>query len=587
MRKRIIGILLIVVLVASVLSGCLGVNTERDMKQVVSTVNYKGKTATVSKLEVLEVYAQNVQTYVSYYGMTEREVFDYFLDQLSVRKLLVLDAADRNLCDWDNGNMKIDAESLTIAQRNEAQDAVNTQLKSLFDEYVEIVTDEYSKDSETSGSGSSGSSGSESGTEDEDEDTRTVRPLPTVEEDEKEFSNTELNVESWMQNFEYANNIERIAFKRLEKLLKDQFKDEEYLLQAQYQMLVIKALQDTLYGSVNVTDAQVWDKFASDRTKQIEEFNANKSAYTSAINNNQIVYYHPEIKNKEDNVVKYGTVKHILLSFEDASADLKTELKHVYFDGDYSKAEFDRRVASKLYTDEQIKAYRTAMLQNLKIRDFGDFADWWATYDKDASNDLIDWRDAKYDATTTPIINANGFFDNVETAIDGKTETKDKIAKFVDYIFGYNSASETGMFNNENDYVVEPDGSKYMDEFQALSEYLIYGVEIPDELKEYCNASAYGHIGDIGICVTDYGVHVVMVTNIFEDTQFASATNAESLKSIIIDHEDGDNLYDYIKDSLVAAEKNNVMTSYQSNFIDIHGESSITLNEGVINAIFR
>lgn len=586
MRKRIIGILLIVVLVASVFSGCLGVNTERDMKQVVSTVNYKGKTATVTKLEVLEVYAQNVQTYVSYYGMTEREVFDYFLDQLSVRKLLVLDAADRNLCDWDNGNMKIVADSLSIAQRNEAQDAVNTQLEGLFDEYVEIVTEEYSKDSETSGSGSSGSSGSESGTEDEDEDTRTVRPLPTVEEDESEFSNTELNVESWMQNFEYANNIERIAFKRLEKLLKDQFKDEEYLLQSQYQVLVIKALQDTLYGSVNVTDAQVWDKFASDRTKQMEEFNANKSAYSTAISNNQVVYYHPEIKNKEDSVVKYGTVKHILLSFEDASADLKTEFKHIYFDGDYSKAEFDRRDQSNLYTDDQLKAYRTAMVQNMKLRDFGDFADWWATYDKDANKDLIDWRDSKYDATTTVEINAQDFFNKVVTAVNGKSETKDKIAKFVDYIFGYNSASESGMFNNENDYVVEPDGTKYMDEFQAVSEYLIYGAQIPTELQEYCSVTTYGNIGDIGVCVTDYGVHVIMVTNIFEDTIFASATNAESLKSIIIDNEDGDNLYDYIKDSLVAAEKNNVMTSYQSNFIDIYGESSITVNEGVVNAIF-
>ena len=235
MKKRIIGILLIVVIVASALSGCFAVNTERDMKQVVSTVNYKGMTAKVTKLEILEVYAQNVETYVSYYGMTEREVFDYFLDQLSVRKLLILDAADRGLCTWDNATMTIVADSLTKAQRNEAQDSVNTQLEEIFDEYVETVTDEYTDDDETE----SGTSGSESGTEDDEEVVRTTRPLPAKDEEEKEYSNDELNIESWMQNFEYANNIERIAFKRLENLLKDQYKDEAYLLQVQYQSLVI------------------------------------------------------------------------------------------------------------------------------------------------------------------------------------------------------------------------------------------------------------------------------------------------------------------------------------------------------------
>ncbi|MBR7110311.1 MAG: hypothetical protein IKC83_00395, partial [Clostridia bacterium] len=226
MKKKIIGILLIVVIVVSALSGCLAVNTERDMKQVVATVNYKGMTATVSKLEVLEVYAQNVQTYVQYYGMSEREVFDYFLNQLSVRKLLVLDAADRELCEWDNANMKIVASSLSYAQLNEAQDSVNTQLKELFDEYVETVTEEYTTDEDAE----SGTSGTESGTEGEDEDTRTVRPLPAKDEEEKTYSDDKVDVESWMQNFEYADNIERIAFKRLEKLLEDQYKNEEYLL---------------------------------------------------------------------------------------------------------------------------------------------------------------------------------------------------------------------------------------------------------------------------------------------------------------------------------------------------------------------
>ena len=588
MRKKVIGILLIVVMLASALSGCLAVNTERDMKQVVSTVNYKGMTANVTKLEILEVYAQNVQTYVQYYGMTEREVFDYFLNQISVRKLLVLDAADRGLCQWDNANMKIVADSLTIAQRNEAQDEINKQLEELFDDYVEIVTDEYSKDTESGESGTSGSSGATSGTEDEEEeDTRTVRPLPTVEEDEEEYSNTELNVSSWMQNFEYSNNIERIAFKRLEKLLADQYKNEEYLLQAQYQTLVIKALQEKLYEAVNVTDAQIIDKFITDRTNQKEKFNADESAYASAINSNQVVFYHK--------TPGFGTVKHILLSFEEASAELDVEKTHIFFDVNpsdpnvYTKAELDRRKESNLYTDDQINEYRLEMMRKIKVVDYGDFADWWATYDKDANEDLIDWRDTKYNSTN-PRLSISNFLSEVIQAVNAKSELKDKISKFVDYIFGYNAAEETGMFNNENDYVIEPDGTKYMAEFQAVSEYLISGKALPSDIDPLnFDISEGTGLGKVGFCITDYGVHLVMATNVFSDDLYAaaeSARTADSLKAIIINNEKGSNLYDYIKDSIIAAEKNNVMTSYQSNFIDIYGESSITLNNGVIDAIF-
>lgn len=579
MRKKIIGILLIVVLVASVLSGCLGVNTERDMKQTVATVTYKGMTAKITKLAALEQYAQYVETYVSYYGMTEREVFDYFLDQLSVRKLLVLDAADRGLCEWDNTNMKIVPESLTVAQRNEAQDNVNEQIKTLFEDYVEEVTKEYEKGDESG-------SGNESGTEDEeeDEDTRTVRPLPTVEEEEKVYSDTELNVESWMKNFKYANNIERIAFRRVEKLLEDQYKSEETLLQTVYESLIIKELQETLYGSVNVTDEQIYNRYLLDRAKTEEAYAADNSSYASSISSNSVLYYHPK--------AGYGTVKHILLSFEEASvADRKAENTHIYFEGGYSKDEYDRRVSSNNYDEKALAAYRAQLAANLKVNDYGDFADWWKTYDAETMADLVDWRDLKYDAASLKAITASEFANIVAGAVNKAESVDAKIAKFVDFIFGYNNADESGMFNNANDYVVDPENDKYMPEFQALCEYLISGTEIPEDVKDYCTAlTEIGEIGSMGWCVTDYGVHVVMVTNIFnkqvDENGYYTATDCEGLKKVILNYADNETLYDYIKNSLVEAEKNNVMISYQNNFIDIHGEEAIELNDDVINAMF-
>ncbi len=588
MKKRIIGILLIVVLAVTMLSGCLGVNTERDMKQTVATVNYKGKTAVVTKLQVLEQYSQYVETYVQYYGMTEREVFDYFVDQLAVRKLLVLDASTREELpyEWDNAKMQIVPDSLSIEQRNEAQDSVNEDLESIFEEYLKTVKEEYEGEL-------SGSSGSESGSAtEEEEDTRTVRPLPEKDDDEKVYSNTEL-IPSWMQTKKgnYENKYERIAFRRLETLLSGQFKSEETLLQSAYESIVIRALQEKLYESINITDAQVLERFRFEEAKNIEKFTADKNAYGTAIKNNQVVYYHPE--------TGYGTVKHILISFEEASLEgRKAENKHVYFadESTYSKKEYDDRKSSNNYSEDALKAYREALIQNLKINDYGDFADWWPTYNEETMADLVDWRDLKFDANNILALDVMTFANKVKTAVEGSANDtlEKKISKFVDYIFGYNNASESGMFNNENDYVIKPDDNTYMEEFQDMCEWLITGVAPTDFTDGGLISSEAGKVGSMGICVTDYGAHIIMVTNIFSSQTIQDGANkgrynvttADDLKNIIIDYEDSSNLYEHIYDTLKGAEETNVMNNYQANFIDIYGEQSIKVNEGVINAIF-
>jgi hypothetical protein len=214
--------------------------------------------------------------------------------------------------------------------------------------------------------------------------------------------------------------------------------------------------------------------------------------------------------------------------------------------------------------------------------------------------DLVDWRDLKYSAENVGI-GYEEFASKVAEKLSTIESVKDKILKFEDFIFGYNAAEESGMFNNQYDYVVEPEGSKYMAEFQAMSEYLITGVA-SDKYNEFLAdgscivvAGTPGELGAVGVCVTDYGIHVVMATKIYDDQTLecdyvnksgAKVSTAEDLKDVILDYSTGDNLYDYIKESLESAEKNNVMTSYQSNFIDIYGEESITLNEGVIDAMF-
>ncbi|MBQ2715061.1 MAG: hypothetical protein IJF76_05485, partial [Clostridia bacterium] len=147
MKKKLVCLILVLAFVLSVLSGCLlPVNTERDMKQVIATVTHGGNVAKITKLEVVEQYYSYGSSYIQNYGMTEREAFEYVLEQLANRKLIVLDAikldvgGDELDIKWNNAGANglgcIDPTTLSQADRNRAQDEVNEQLEEVFKQYV-------------------------------------------------------------------------------------------------------------------------------------------------------------------------------------------------------------------------------------------------------------------------------------------------------------------------------------------------------------------------------------------------------------------------------------------------------------------
>ena len=59
MKRKIVCLILILAFAVACLSGCIfEIDEERDMNQVVATVTYKGNTAIVKKIDVVELYAQ-------------------------------------------------------------------------------------------------------------------------------------------------------------------------------------------------------------------------------------------------------------------------------------------------------------------------------------------------------------------------------------------------------------------------------------------------------------------------------------------------------------------------------------------------
>lgn len=606
MKSKIICLILILAFAVACLSGCiLEIDEERDMKQIVATVTYEGNSAIIKKVDVVELFAQQGSQWQEYYGWNE-QVFDYLLENLTNRKLLVLDAVKRGLCEWDetthsivvyekdqDGNIVGPANGLTYADINKAQDIVNEQYKAVYEALLEEVKEEYAKGEEDSGS--SGSSGSN---DEDDEDTRVVRPLPTVEEEEEEKVYTEdaFDVESWFMNFEYENNEERIAINRVKTMLKNQYRsteDDYQALQMQIEQIVIQKLEKALYGDEEllVTDADVWAKYQQNLASNKEAMQKNDSAYTTAISNNEVFFYHPESG--------YGTVKHVLLSFNEADQkDRVAGTEHIRFNEGWSFENYQNRL-SQDYSESALDAYRAELAKNLTIDYYGDFMEWFESDDgykaltDEEKEELIDWRDGKTAVETN--LNYTTFFQKIVDDINAQATIDEKLTKFENFIFGYSHAEDSGMFNNEVDYTVKgEDESSYVEEFTAICQKLMMGKALPTDFDGgiYGNDDDMCKVGAMGWCVSDYGIHLVIVTNLYQTNVDVTtgeylATSANDLKSIVLDNNHPDvTLYSYIKDTLLANKKANIVNNYEINFIQNVKDEAIVINEGVITRTF-
>lgn len=607
MKRKIICLILILAFAVACLSGCiLEIDEERDMNQIVATVTYKGNSAIVKKVDVVELYAQQGSQWQGYYGWNE-QVFDYLLENLTNRKLLVLDAVDRGLCEWDENTHSIvvyeknqdgdiigPANGLTYADVNKAQDIVNEQYKAVYEALLEEVKEEYAKGEEDSGS--SGSSGS---SDEDDEDDRIVRPLPTVEEEEEEKVYTEdaFDVESWFMNFSYETNEERIAINRVKTMLEKQYRSSEndyQTLQTQIEQIVIQKLEKALYGNeeILITDADVWAKYQETLNANKEAMQKDDSAYTTAISNNQVFFYHPKSG--------YGTVKHVLLSFEEASQKTdKVGTNHIRFNDGWSYETYQERLAQD-YSEPALDSYRSELAKNLTLDYYGDFMTWYESDEgykglSDEDKDkLIDWRDGKTAVETN--LTYTTFFQKLVDEINAQQTIADKLAKFENFIFGYSYAEDGGMFNNDVDYTVKGEDEKsYMGEFTAVCQKLMMN---KDTEKYEGNYGVYttgdiGKVGAMGWCITDYGVHLVIVTNLYQNENVDKATgeydvqSAEDLKNIVLDNNNPDvTLYSYIKDTLLANKKTNIVNNYEINFIQNVKEEAVVVKEDVIKRTF-
>ena len=102
MKKKFIVICLLAVMLVTFLSGCglFGINTEKDMQRVIAEVGDSDYKDEIKKFELVNYYLSAGSTYIQQ-GMTVEETMNYLLDQMIYQRILVQDAVQYLLDDFD------------------------------------------------------------------------------------------------------------------------------------------------------------------------------------------------------------------------------------------------------------------------------------------------------------------------------------------------------------------------------------------------------------------------------------------------------------------------------------------------------
>lgn len=574
MRRKVLGLLLVVVLtLAFLVNGCgiLTVNEERDMARSVSTVTYGGLTANVTKGELMEYFVTYADTYMNYYGMTAEEVLEFSMKQLNTRKLLVLYAEKEY-------NITPSLSGLGTEAYNEAVIKANDLYQQTWESYIKSV-----KEDRETASPSDSASPSESAT---------IRPTPVVTpEDEDAYVSendweTDANgivipfyeIEELVASDDAEKSVKNAALKQLWKAFENNYKPQEYYLTEELEQKVIDLLLDRIHESLEVTPEMIEEEYARLCAEQKNSISDDET-YRSSLESGDSVYF---VKENEDGTYGgYGYVKNLLISFDSDAIANGEEI-------DGLVAEYNRMKSSGVYSETVLQNKLAEIVSKLKIKNYGTAGyydgeglarDREGSEDQTASSESLVLGNVVYDDGRFVLGAGNDlsgtFYSEVLAeigtdvpAITDNDTAKARINKFVNYIFGY--GEDTGMFNNEVDYLVSPEGNSWYEDFTTVSQELIKNVE-------------EGTGNDIGWSVTPYGVHVVMVT-------YVPVLRANGDKYLTLDTVlnvvTGKTVRDVIRDKLSAANDAATENSFTKDIINQY-ENSFVIHEDVYNSIIE
>jgi hypothetical protein len=606
MFKKLLGILLALVLSMSMFVGCTLVeeNTEAKMAQPVAVIepitvqlddgtSYTTERRTISKYELNNYFVSLAEQYLSYYGV--KELYDLAFDNLVNRQLLLIEVEVLK----QKGLLPAEP---TQKQTNDAWKEVYAQLDTLIYAQMEEIAEDYDLEAPTAPvTGTDSTPTYAVPEEDTDADdvveaewfpaykavdytvdgsnkvltddhklwlqaTRDVlgdlidlvdqqqfllteSEKARLAEDKKAFAaiksvqltddriagvdadaSTAAPLTGGFENGEYVPvgpKADDQDVKGIYSRLKDYFCVEYAFFQNYRDSIDVENLEEYVKKDVTITDADVVNEYNRLLDSQKVSFgtaasatDTQKSNYTSALDatDGDLVVYRPYD-------VKQYFVKHILVPFSDEQTKL------------FTSTSTDIAVQDK--TEEQLKAIRAGLVEQI------------------TSYKHVDGFDVK-DRTYTLAQIRNDIAEYMGSAAGNATLAD---SRFTDLIFKWNT--DPGIFNNALGYGLRyGEASSYMKEFEDTC----------NELYEEYLAHGEQAIGMIKECVTDYGVHFIMLSSVVGTSTLTleSATDASGKTTV------REQLYD----SLLNSAKEKAFTSYQQTLVNsMHHSWSDSIKE--------
>lgn len=490
MNKKLLALVLIMVVLASFFVGCTMFETDeyREYHQVVATVNYKAMSAELYRGDVLNYVANYGAAYIQNYGMTVEQVVEYFYNNLSKQKLLLLYAKDyvasngigiTAVASDEEIAAMASKDFLSVDELRYCIEATNKEFEELWEKKIKDLEDEQAANSDQE--------------EEEEETTDTseelaARPTRSKTTESDEYVDQGMTDPSQLPAYFYDYVSDKIksesdatkksnmksALNSLKKNLESNFTDYDYFLNQQIETRIIAKYQDAIQKTITISDEEIATRYTklvdTDINKYIDE-----DTYASAMSNNTFSMYHT---NKG-----YFNVKSILLKFDDAQSTVLGYIKSI--EGEEVAKQYRQKVAfgtlestDKYYelfknADDE-KDYTGGIKVNVSNPDYDSEVDELAKAytDKGIDMNVILYAMAddianKVDAMMTAA-SAKGITDPQQLEA---IEHYAKVEAFTEWIYLVND--DSGMFSN-NSYAVSRDGraTSYVEEYTVLAREL-------------------------------------------------------------------------------------------------------------------
>ena len=330
----------------------------------------------------------------------------------------------------------------------------------------------------------------------------------------------------------------KVVEREVERLYKSYY---ESALQQKYQEYIESTVVDTLDTHENLLSDEIIAKKYIELVNKDNQTNSTKENYVDVITSSStesLILYHYNGENT------YFTVQHILIKFDDATVE---ELKmHEGYDV----------AVDSLYRDEYIQ-YR-ASLAGPTADMTTPYRDDEGYYEKETIN--VGGEEKEVNKTITVAEILSNYQDDI-AAIAGGATLRDKTLLFNQYAWKY--SADTGSLNTK---FATKLGMTISSEVDSHGNFVVDFANGGRELYE--NYVGGTEIGDeISLVLSDYGLHLMMLTGVYEPGKLVATTEAgayrsyadivNDLKNTYVSNLTEQSLYQYfydmVKDELVGS----------------------------------